>query len=223
MFKFLKNREDLKEIVARASKDCTPAPNKIFRAMMPVEQIRVVIVGQDPYPQPGVATGRAFEVGGLTDWHTPFRQISLKNIVRLLYASETNANPYEYPYRRILQEMDEGHFWMLPPNRLFEYWQSEGVLLLNASLTCQVRMPGSHEELWSGLCRDLMHYVEDAVHPVWFLWGTSARKYAGFRNTCPSRHPMMCAPKWEDDFLKNPCFHQTASLVDWLGKEVRDV
>lgn len=219
MFKFLKKREDLEEILESLGKDFTPPADRIFRAAMPVERIKVVILGQDPYHQPGVATGRAFEVAGLKDWRQHFRQVSLKNIVRLLYASETGENPYEVTYTKVLREMDAGRFCLLPPDRLFSYWQAEGVLLFNTALTCKIGAPGTHAELWRPLCEDLLQYIEDSVHPIWFLWGTAARQYAHFRNVFLSRHPMLCADKWEDDFLKNPCFRQTADLVDWTGKK----
>ena len=64
----------------------TPPANCVLRFMeMPLSAIKVVILGQDPYPQPGVATGRAFEVGTLQSWNDPFKNISLKNILRALY------------------------------------------------------------------------------------------------------------------------------------------
>ena len=66
----------------------TPQRDKILRFLnLDVAKIKVVILGQDPYPQPGAATGRAFEVMGLRSWNDNFRQASLRNIVRLIHHS----------------------------------------------------------------------------------------------------------------------------------------
>lgn len=217
MLNFLKGRSDLSAILREVNGECTPSAEKIFRAAMPVDQVRVVILGQDPYPAEGAATGLAFEVNGLTSWKMPFRQVSLKNIVRLLYASYTDADPYKTAYSDILKAMDRGEFSILPPDRLFSYWAENGVLLLNTALTCKTGYPGSHAELWQPLMDDLVKYVEDNAHPIWFLWGKSAQKYGNVRHSYCSRHPMLCSEKWEDDFLKNPCFRETADQIDWLG------
>ena len=218
MLNFLRSRTDLNQILHTVSGDCTPAADKIFRAFLPVEQVRVVILGQDPYPQPGAATGLAFEVGGLHSWKQPFRQVSLKNIVRLLYASYTGADPYSTAFSDVIAACDRGDFSLLPPDRLFSYWAENGVLLLNTALTCKPGYPGSHALLWQPVVDDLIGYVEEKAHPVWFLWGKSAGAYADRVQTkFVSRHPMLCSPNWQDDFLKNPCFRQTASMMDWLG------
>ncbi len=217
MLNFLRNRQDLSAILQQVGNDCTPPAEKIFRAAQPVDQIKVVILGQDPYPAPGVATGLAFEVNGLTGWKQPFRQVSLKNIVRLLYSSYTGADPYATKFSDVLSSMDRGEFSILPPDRLFSYWAESGVLLLNTALTCKPGYPGSHGELWGPLMDDLISYVEDTTHPIWFLWGKEAQKYHFVRHSYCSRHPMLCSANWEDDFLKNPCFRETAELIDWLG------
>lgn len=217
MLNFLKNRRDLNEILRTVSADCTPDADKIFRAAQPVDQIRIVILGQDPYPAPNAATGLAFEVNGLTCWKTPFRQVSLKNILRLLYSSYTGADPYKTAYSDVVAAMDRGDFSILPPDRLFSYWAENGVLLLNTALTCKPGYPGSHAELWAPLVNDLIRYVEDRAHPIWFLWGKEAQKYGDVAHSYRSRHPMLCSANWEDDFLKNPCFRETKDQIDWLG------
>lgn len=217
MLNFLRNRPDLGEILREVRDDSTPSAEKVFRAACPVDTIKVVILGQDPYPAPRAATGLAFEVNGLTDWRKPFRQVSLKNIVRLLHASYTGADPYETSFGDILRQMDAGDFSILPPDRLFSYWAENGVVLLNTALTCKPGYPGSHAELWRPLMDDLICYVEDSVHPIWFLWGKEAQRHDFVRHSYCSRHPMLCSRNWEDDFLKNPCFRETASMIDWLG------
>lgn len=217
MLNFLRNYPQLHSILREVEEDCTPSSEKIFRAAQPVDQIRIVILGQDPYPAPGAATGLAFEVDGLTSWRSPFRQVSLKNIVRLLYASYTGEDPYNTTFSSILQKIDCGDFSILPPDRIFSYWSENGVLLLNTALTCKPGYPGTHTELWRPLMDDLIRYIEDKAHPIWFLWGKEAQKYDFVHHSYCSRHPMLCSRNWTDDFLKNPCFRETSTLVDWLG------
>ncbi len=76
----------LEDIDEGMTGECNPAPAAVLRfATQPLDEVKVLILGQDTYPAAGVATGRAFEVGGLTSWNSPYRQVSLKNIVRRIY------------------------------------------------------------------------------------------------------------------------------------------
>jgi uracil-DNA glycosylase len=75
----------INKIAAETGKNINPDAENVLRFLkVNLDNVKVVILGQDPYPQKGIATGRAFEVGGLASWRQNFRQISLKNIVRLL-------------------------------------------------------------------------------------------------------------------------------------------
>ena len=70
---------------------------------------------------------------------------------------------------------------------------------------------------WQPLMDDMIRYIEEESHPIWFLWGKEAQKYNFVQRSYQSRHPMLCSANWEDDFLKNPCFRETADRIDWLG------
>ncbi len=211
----------LEEIDSGMEGDCNPAPQAVLRfAQQPLEGVEVLILGQDTYPAAGVATGRAFEVGGLTSWNSPFRQVSLKNIVRRLYGDYTGESPYT-PMSQVKQAMGTGQFPILPPDALFQSWAEQGVLLLNTALSCQVGIPASHAHLWAPFTQALLAFVAQArPHIHVFLWGSYAR---GFEGSFPtqtihgSRHPMMCSQKYEDDFLKFDGFHATRQLISWLG------
>ena len=73
--------------------DYNPLPENVLRfCHIPVQDIKVVILGQDTYPQKGVATGRSFEVGGLTDWTVWYRQVSLKHIIQNIYGTNWETN-----------------------------------------------------------------------------------------------------------------------------------
>ena len=210
--------------------DYTPDDANIFRFMCNnLKTAKVVIVGQDPYPEAGKATGRAFEVSGLVNWLEPFRQGSLKNIVRLLhetYRSDRSiAKEPGYPvsFEEIRSEIREGIFVIKSPSTLFQSWEDQGVILLNRYLTCQIGKPGSHRDLWKPLTEELIRYMH-RINPAlrWFLWGSDAKTIAPLlrddRQTAVymSRHPMLCAERYPDDFLKGNCFRDTKTEVFWL-------
>lgn len=90
------------------------------------EKIKVVIVGQDPYASPDVATGLAFAI----DEDNPVVQPSLSIIQTELAVSYYNDIA-----------------WYLNNNNL-EDWEKQGVLLLNCSLSCEEYIPESEEQLW---------------------------------------------------------------------------
>jgi uracil-DNA glycosylase len=185
---------------------------------------KVVLLGQDPYPQKGVATGRAFEVGGLTSWHQPFRQVSLKNLLRLIYISYHPVADYQSirPYSGVLAEMEAGRFSILPPDRLFASWEEQGVLLLNTWLSVEVSRPGSHGGLWQPFSERLLTFISvQRPDLCWFLWGKNAQENKPFilnGRFYECRHPMMCSESYADDFLKSSCLKETMSLIDWKGK-----
>ncbi len=98
---------------------CHPAPKDIFRSfeLTPFDQVRVVILGQDPYHTPGAATGLSFSTpsGGKS-------QPSLRNIYKEL-------------------ESDLG---VMRTETDLSDWASQGVLLLNSVLTVRSGLPASH-------------------------------------------------------------------------------
>jgi uracil-DNA glycosylase len=184
-----------------------------------LSRVKIIILGQDPYPQAGAATGRAFEVGTLESWQTPFRNTSLKNIVRALYQYYTGSTK---KYLEILPEI--GKTFPLPsPQNLFAIWEEQGVLLLNTSLTCALGKPGSHAALWSDFTTLLVEFLSQRLpRALWILWGNHAqRQLAPFPSvhTLRSRHPMLCAPGHPADFLfgEQNCFRETKNLINWLG------
>lgn len=188
-----------------------------------VQKIHVVILGQDPYPSP-IATGRAFEVKNLTSWTQPFRQVSLKNIVRLLYKTYNGIEQYnDIPsFEEIKRKIYQGEFSILPPHQLFESWDKQGVLLLNTYLTCEKGISNSHREIWGDFAEEIIRYiVKKNPHTLWFLWGREANQYASLlpkERICSSRHPMMCKSSYPNDFLKSDCFKITMNQINWLGK-----
>lgn len=207
----------------------SPKPQLVLRFLeMNLNQIPVVILGQDPYPQAGVATGRAFEVNGLNSWHDKFRNVSLKNILRCIYKAERNK---ELKYSEILSQLNEGNrlkmdgdFQILPPNQLFKYWsEQENVLLLNTAFTCEIGKPNSHAKLWAPFTQKLLQFIATSnPDTIWFLWGNNAHKVLEnitITNKIETTHPMMCYQRKNDILYGkvNP-FKKTNKLINWTGK-----
>ena len=143
---------------AYASTTVFPPREKLFQAFArtPFARTKVVIIGQDPYHEPGQAQGLAFYVPPTVK--TP---PSLRNI-----AKELNA---EFPSVLNLQPS-------ISPDLLS--WADQGVLLINATLTVESGKAGSHqkrgwEEFTDAVIRRLS---EKREHLVFLLWGAYAQK-----------------------------------------------
>jgi len=158
----------------QAGKRIFPKGNEWFRALdlTPLEQVRVVILGQDPYHGPGQAHGLCFSVR--PDVRVP---PSLVNIYKEL-------------------EADCG----IPPARhgFLEHWARQGVLLLNAVLTVRMGMAASHQGRgWERFTDAVIRLVNARAEPVVFmLWGSHAQKKAAFVDSTErgGRHLVLKAP-----------------------------
>ncbi len=198
----------------------TPDPGRVLRFMtLPLGEMKVIVLGQDPYPTKGVATGRAFEVGGLKLWSQPFRNVSLKNILRGVYSSYKG---FVTSYSGVINDPS---FPVPPPGTLFDMWERQGVMLLNTSFTCEIGRPGAHAGAWKNFTALLLRYIA-GENPglVWLLWGNHARRATAgitIKNRLESMHPMMCypGPGRETDFLFGNLnhFHETRRLINWAG------
>lgn len=129
-----------------------PGPERIFRAleMTAPEQVKVVITAQDPYPGEGIPTGLAFSVAD---------GVALPQSLRNIYR--------EYAE-------DLGH--PIPDHGDLSAWARQGVLLLNAALTCQVGQAGSHSRCgWHEVTSQLLSGLREQNPDVVFLcWGRPA-------------------------------------------------
>lgn len=206
----------------------TPDSGLVLRFLsQPLKTVKIIILGQDPYPQPGVATGRAFEVGNLKSWNRPFKNISLKNILRALYKAYTG----DIIKFSLLKEKFDNEFPVLPPGKLFSHWEKQGVLLLNTSFTCEPGKPGSHRHLWESFTENLLSFInEQTPEATWFLWGNHAReavKGINIKNRIETMHPMMCheGEGRDKDFLygKINCFESFTGEIDWTGFGLKKV
>lgn len=143
-----------------------PPPRYIFRSfdLCPFDKVKVVILGQDPYHGAGQANGLCFAVGeGVT--LPPSLQNIFKELDSDLGAEHIDRAQSEEVPRAAARGGD------------LTRWATQGVLLLNATLTVKARMAGSHqgrgwEEFTDAVVRSLN---EKREHLVFILWGNYAR------------------------------------------------
>ena len=131
-----------------------PEGKDIFNAFnsCPFDQVKVVILGQDPYHGAGQAHGLSF---------------SVKEGVRLPPS-----------LRNIYKEIESDLEKKMPESGNLERWAQQGVLLLNATLTVREGDPGSHQKMgWEGFTDAVIKKISDEKENVVFmLWGSYAQK-----------------------------------------------
>lgn len=116
---------------------------------------KVVIFGQDPYFQSGLANGLAFSV----DRHQKI-PASLKNIYKEI---ENDVGPTKNKDGCLLS------------------WAEQGILLLNTSLTVELSKPGSHSQIgWNNFICDVIKLINNKRNVVFILWGQHAKTYSKF-------------------------------------------
>jgi len=141
-----------------AGRQIFPKGSEWFRALdlTPLEDVRVVILGQDPYHGPGQAHGLCFSVRPGVP-----APPSLVNI-----------------YKEMASDLG------IPPARhgFLEHWAKQGVLLLNSVLTVQMGQAASHRDRgWERFTDAVIRLINERPEPVVFmLWGAYAQKKAAF-------------------------------------------
>jgi uracil-DNA glycosylase len=154
----------------RAAHEVYPPHDEVFAALhlTPLADVKVLILGQDPYHGPGQAHGLCFSV-------RPGVQVppSLQNIHKELHDDVGVPIP------------DHGNL---------EAWARQGVLLLNTTLTVRARQAGSHQKQgWETFTDEVIHAVNAKSERVVFvLWGAAARKKRAFIDR--DRHAVIESP-----------------------------
>lgn len=140
-----------------SGKRFTPPLKYVFRAFeeCPYHDIRVCIIGQDPYPQLGVADGLAFSCS-LTDTVQPSLRYIFEAIENTVYQSVSREQPVD-----------------------LTRWANQGVLLLNSALTTEINKPASQYDIW----QPFLAYVLDILNTtqgsmVFVLMGKKAHEFA---------------------------------------------
>lgn len=147
-----------------AGKRVYPAGGLIFNALnlTPLPQVRVVILGQDPYHGPDQAHGLSFSVQ-----HGVAVPPSLQNIFKELHRD------LNLP---------------IPAHGCLEHWAQQGVLLLNTALTVEAGQAGSHSKAgWHAFTDRVIQVInEQCEYVVFMLWGAHARSKAALLD--PKKH-----------------------------------
>ena len=160
------------QTVAEQRKNHTvyPPASQIFNALLltPVENVKVVILGQDPYHGPGQAHGLSFSV-----------PIGIKPPPSL---------------RNIFKELQQDLGLNTASHGCLETWATQGVLLLNSVLTVEAKKPQSHASLgWQQLTDTLIsHLNHHSESIVFMLWGGHAKKKQDLIDE--SKHLVLTAP-----------------------------
>ena len=133
----------------------TPPLKDVFKAFeeCPEKDLKIVFIGQDPYPQLGVADGMAFSCGV-----TMKPQPSLRNM-----------------FEAIEETVYQGFPTYQDPN--LTRWANQGVLLLNTALTCQVDKIGSHYNIWNEFVMyvfDMLNFTNSGL--IFVLLGAKAQE-----------------------------------------------
>lgn len=132
-----------------------PAREDIFNALAstPYDSVRVLLVGQDPYPTPGHAHGLCFSV-------------------------QPTVRPLPQSLRNVYRELHDDVGCRIPNNGCLEPWAKQGVLLLNTVLTVRAGQANSHQgrgwELFTDRIIELVAAKQTRV--VFVLWGRQAQK-----------------------------------------------
>ena len=180
-----------------------PPAKLIFNAFdsCPFNEVKVVIVGQDPYHQPGQAHGLCFSVNDGVQIPP-----SLVNI-----------------YKEIENDLGKP----APASGNLERWAKQGVLLLNATLTVQANRAGSHQgKGWEEFTDAVIHRLATKrEHLVFILWGAYAQRKGASIDA--NRHLVLKSPhpsplSSHRGFFGNKHFSKTNSYLVAQGKEPVD-
>lgn len=200
---YMKKLKEFLQAEKDSGKEIFPKSADIFNALNTTRlaDIKIVIIGQDPYHGPGQAHGLSFSVPSGVRLPP-----SLKNIYKEIEA--------EYGYK-------------MPSTGDLTGWAEQGVLLLNATLTVQNGMAGSHQKKgWEEFTDAIIHAVNDRCdHVVFMLWGSYAQKKGAFidRNRhciLQSVHPSPLSA--HRGFLGNGHFKSANDYLEAHGKQPVD-
>ena len=142
----------------KSGKTIYPKPQNIFNAfnLCPLSDVKVVIIGQDPYHEPGQAHGLCFSVN--------------------------DGVPFPPSLRNIFVEIQNDLGKPIPATGNLTRWAQQGVLLLNATLTVRAHQAGSHQKRgWETFTDAVIKTLSDKrENLVFILWGSYAQRKGQF-------------------------------------------
>jgi len=177
-----------------------PAKENVFRAfkLCPLENCKVVFLGQDPYPQKGVATG-------------------------ILFGNKGNSIS---PSLQVLKEavIDYTIYHNLPIifDNSLENWASQGILMLNSALTVKTNEIGSHTQVWRPFISKFLKTLSNYQSCVYVLFGEQAKTFKPYINSrynyiLEEKHPAFYART--NQTMPNTVFKE---VNDYLKAQYKD-
>ena len=163
------DRAELSNVMAKVGqeyrrKPLCPAQSDVFRVfeLCPLNDLKVVMLGQDPYPQKGVATGVLF--GNR-------KEVDEDNLSPSLNVVKEAAINFEVP-----------HYCITFDNSL-ESWSKQGILMINSALTVEMNRIGSHVMLWRPFIAKLLKNLSEYnTAIVYVLFGRQAQTFKPYIN-----------------------------------------
>lgn len=163
---------DKKELLAILSKleieykrkPICPMQGDVFKAfkLCPYDNLKVVMLGQDPYPQKGVATGLLF--GNK-------KEVDEENLSPSLQIVKEAAINLEIPHKSIIFD------------QTLESWAKQGILMINTALTVEMNRIGSHVMLWRPFVANLLKKLsENETGIIYVLFGKQAQTFKPYIN-----------------------------------------
>lgn len=183
-------------VLAQDGKRFTPPLKSIFRAFeeCPIDQLKVVIVGQDPYPQFGVADGISFSCSNTNEL-----QPSLS-----------------YIFDEITRTFYNGHPECVDVN--LTRWSNQGILMLNTALTTTVGKSGQHYHIWKPFTAFLFDYLTWNQNGLVYIYlGKEAREWSESVNDNNYKlfasHPASAAYLKSKTWNSQEIFYKTSEIV----------
>lgn len=183
-------------------KPICPVQNKVFRAfeLCPYDELKVVMLGQDPYPQKGVATGILFGND---------KEVAEENLSPSLKIVKEACINYEVPHNSIIFD------------QTLESWAKQGILMINSALTVEMNKVGSHVMLWRPFISKLLKNLSDNnTAIVYVLFGRQAqtfKPYIGkFNHIIEVEHPAYFART--NTKMPSELFRNINNLVKGINK-----
>ena len=203
---FSEAKEEFKHLDRIIKTDVFPEKTKVFKAfeLTPLEQVRVVLLGQEPYHQrksngKSKAQGLSYSVS--KDDEIP---LMLKNI-----------------FQEIVNEYPETYSF--PTHGDLSSWARQGVLLVNSSLTVEPGKAGSHGVIWHGLLSKIFQSIGEVNRKcIYLLWGNFAKDMADYIPETSVKlfasHPISNR-KGADSFFGCNHFREVNRLLEERGEE----
>ena len=163
------DRTELSNVMAKVGqeykrKPLCPIQSDVFKAfeLCSLKDLKIVMLGQDPYPQNGVATGILFGNN---------KEISNENLSSSLKVIKEAAINFEVPHNCIIFD------------QTLESWARQGILMLNSALTVEMNKVGSHTMLWRPFIAKLLKSLSEYnTAIIYVLFGRQAQSFKPYIN-----------------------------------------